>query len=66
MRLWTEEERVLITTLTKRMAEDLTDYLAEVGIKVSTSIRISILWKDGDYAGIYGWESLMYWSGLTF
>ncbi|KAF3302208.1 excinuclease ABC subunit UvrB [Carnobacterium sp. PL12RED10] len=28
------EERVFITTLTKRMAEDLTDYLEEVGIKV--------------------------------
>ncbi|NLM24539.1 MAG: excinuclease ABC subunit UvrB [Firmicutes bacterium] len=27
-------ERVLITTLTKKMAEDLTDYLAEAGIKV--------------------------------
>ncbi len=27
-------ERVLVTTLTKRMAEDLTDYLAENGIKV--------------------------------
>lgn len=27
--------RVLITTLTKRMAEDLTDYLKEVGIKVT-------------------------------
>ena len=27
-------ERVLITTLTKRMAEDLTEYLAEKGIKV--------------------------------
>ncbi len=27
-------ERVLVTTLTKRMAEDLTDYLAEKGIKV--------------------------------
>jgi excinuclease ABC subunit B len=26
--------RVLVTTLTKRMAEDLTDYLAEVGIRV--------------------------------
>jgi excinuclease ABC subunit B len=26
--------RILVTTLTKRMAEDLTDYLAEVGIKV--------------------------------
>jgi len=28
------EERVLITTLTKRMAEDLTDYLIEHGVKV--------------------------------
>ncbi|MFV8806107.1 excinuclease ABC subunit UvrB [Aerococcus urinaeequi] len=28
------EERVFITTLTKRMSEDLTDYLEEVGIKV--------------------------------
>lgn len=28
------DERVLVTTLTKKMAEDLTDYLKEVGIKV--------------------------------
>ncbi len=28
-----EKERVLVTTLTKRMAEDLTDYLTELGIK---------------------------------
>ncbi len=28
------DERVLITTLTKRMAEDLTDYLKEIGIRV--------------------------------
>lgn len=28
------EERVLVTTLTKRMAEDLTDYLGDHGIKV--------------------------------
>ncbi len=27
-------QRVLITTLTKKMAEDLTDYMAEMGIKV--------------------------------
>jgi excinuclease ABC subunit B len=27
-------QRVLVTTLTKRMAEDLSDYLAELGIKV--------------------------------
>jgi excinuclease ABC subunit B len=28
------EERVLVTTLTKKMSEDLTDYLKEIGIKV--------------------------------
>ena len=28
------ENRVLVTTLTKRMAEDLTDYLTENGVKV--------------------------------
>ncbi len=28
------KERVLVTTLTKRMAEDLADYLAQMGIKV--------------------------------
>ncbi len=43
-------ERVLVTTLTKRMAEDLSDYLVEMGIKVhylhsevETLERISIL-----------------------
>jgi excinuclease ABC subunit B len=30
----TRDERVLVTTLTKRMAEDLTDYLLEHGVKV--------------------------------
>ena len=29
-----KKERVLVTTLTKKMAEDLTDYLSDVGIKV--------------------------------
>ena len=28
-------ERILVTTLTKRMAEDLTDYFKEIGIKVT-------------------------------
>jgi excinuclease ABC subunit B len=43
-------QRVLVTTLTKKMAEDLTDYLSEAGIKVSylhsdveTMERIEIL-----------------------
>src|SRR5580698_922138 len=35
IRLRTQQgERVLVTTLTKRMAEDLTDYLSEHGVKV--------------------------------
>ncbi|NKQ35841.1 MAG: excinuclease ABC subunit UvrB [Chloroflexi bacterium] len=35
IRLRTERgERVLVTTLTKRMAEDLSDYLLEMGVKV--------------------------------
>ncbi|MEW6919137.1 excinuclease ABC subunit UvrB [Trueperella pyogenes] len=35
VRIRTErDERVLVTTLTKKMAEDLTDYMAERGIKV--------------------------------
>lgn len=44
------QERVLITTLTKKMAEDLTDYLKEIGIRVrylhsdiKTLERMSIL-----------------------
>ena len=44
------EERVLVTTLTKRMAEDLAEYLMELGIKVhylhsevETLERIAIL-----------------------
>ncbi|QDH20799.1 excinuclease ABC subunit UvrB [Saccharibacillus brassicae] len=45
-----KDERVLVTTLTKKMSEDLTDYLKEVGIKVrylhsdiKTLERIAIL-----------------------
>ena len=30
-----KNERVLVTTLTKKMSEDLTDYLKEIGIKVN-------------------------------
>jgi len=46
------DERVLVTTLTKRMAEDLTEYYAELGVKVrylhsdvDTMERVEIL-KD--------------------
>jgi excinuclease ABC subunit B len=33
-RIASKKERVLVTTLTKRMAEDLTDYLSEHGVRV--------------------------------
>jgi excinuclease ABC subunit B len=57
------QERVLITTLTKRMAEDLTDYFSERGIKVQylhseiQSIqRIEILQalQDGEFDVLIG------------
>jgi excinuclease ABC subunit B len=56
-------ERVLVTTLTKRMAEDLTEYLSELGIKVQylhsevqTVERVEIL-RDlrlGEYDVVVG------------
>ncbi|MCW5880913.1 MAG: excinuclease ABC subunit UvrB, partial [Anaerolineae bacterium] len=58
-----KSERVLVTTLTKRMAEDLADYLAESGIKVhylhseiQTLERIEILrdLRQGTYDVVVG------------
>jgi excinuclease ABC subunit B len=55
--------RVLVTTLTKRMAEDLTEYLAEVGVKarylhsdVDTLERIELLaqLRRGEYDVLVG------------
>lgn len=57
------KERVLVTTLTKRMAEDLTEYLAERGIKVqylhsdvATLERSDVLYslRLGEYDVIVG------------
>jgi len=56
-------ERVLVTTLTKKMAEDLTDYLLELGIRVrylhsevDTLRRIELLreLRKGDYDVLVG------------
>src|SRR5258707_5663079 len=56
-------ERVLVTTLTKKMSEDLTDYLLEAGIKarylhseVDTLERIQIIreLRLGDYDVLVG------------
>jgi excinuclease ABC subunit B len=56
-------ERVLVTTLTKKMAEDLTDYLLEAGVKarylhseIDTLERISIIreLRLGEYEVLVG------------
>jgi excinuclease ABC subunit B len=57
------EERVLVTTLTKRMAEELTDYYGELGIRVrylhsdiKTLERMEILrlLREGDFDVLVG------------
>src|SRR5215217_6965573 len=64
IRLTTEkDERILVTTLTKKMAEDLTDYLLELGIKVrylhsevDTLRRVELLreLRQGEYDVLVG------------
>ncbi|HZN74210.1 MAG TPA: excinuclease ABC subunit UvrB [Micromonosporaceae bacterium] len=58
-----KDERVLVTTLTKKMAEDLTDYLLEHGIRVrylhsevDTLRRVELLreLRKGDYDVLVG------------
>ncbi len=58
-----KKERVLVTTLTKKMAEDLSDYLKEVGIKarylhsdIDTIERVEILrgLRKGDFDVLIG------------
>jgi excinuclease ABC subunit B len=64
IRVRTEKnERILVTTLTKKMAEDLTDYLLELGIKVrylhsevDTLRRVELLreLRQGEYDVLVG------------
>jgi excinuclease ABC subunit B len=58
-----KDERVLVTTLTKKMSEDLTDYLLELGIKVrylhsevDTLRRVELLrqLRSGEYDVLVG------------
>jgi excinuclease ABC subunit B len=58
-----KDERVLVTTLTKKMSEDLTDYLLEMGIRVrylhsevDTLRRVELLreLRRGDYDVLVG------------
>jgi excinuclease ABC subunit B len=55
------KERVLVTTLTKRMAENLTDYLDQV------EIRVRYLHSDIEKLfATYDWANLMCWSGSIY
>jgi excinuclease ABC subunit B len=58
-----KKERILVTTLTKRMAEDLTDYFNEMGVKskylhsdIDTMERMSIIQelRKGDFSVLIG------------
>ncbi len=50
-------ERVLVTTLTKRMAEDLTEYYANLGSKSATSTPTSPPWSAWRSSGTCAWGS---------
>ena len=57
---------MLVTTLTKKMAEDLTEYMREVGIRVKY-LHSDIDTLEGQrLSGICGWMYLMCWWELTF
>ena len=59
-------ERVFITTLTKKMSEDLTDYLEEVGIKVKyLHSDIKITWNVRKSSVTYDSGNSMCWSEST-
>ena len=61
-----KHNKILITTLTKRMAEDLTDYMREVGIRVSTCIPTLTRWSGRRSSGICVWMCSTCWLALTF
>ena len=62
-----KDQRILVTTLTKRMAEDLTDYYARIGIKVrylhseiDTLERVEIIddLRRGEFDVLVGWMQI--------
>ena len=68
-----KNERTFITTLTKKMAEDLTDYFKEMGIKVKYMHSDIKTLERTEIIRDCAWVSLMFWSestsfvkGLTF
>ena len=58
-------ERVLVTVLTKRMAEDLTDYLADNGIRVRYCTRTSTPSSGSRSSATCAWASSTCWSAST-
>ena len=61
-----EGNRVLVTTLTKRMSEDLTDFLRDHRLRCSTCIRILTRSNGWKFFGIYEPVLSTYWSGSIF
>ncbi len=53
--------RILVTILTKRMAEDLTDYLTEHGVKVHTCIPTSTPCAGSSCSASCAWASSTCW-----
>ena len=58
-------ERTLVTTLTKRMAEDLTAYLLEHGFRCGICTRRSTPWSESRSCATCGWGSTTSSSGST-
>jgi len=50
---------VLVTTLTKRMAEDLTEHYKELNVKVAYSTPISTPLNGWTSSGTCAWGSMM-------
>jgi len=62
----TRRERVLVTTLTKRMAEELTDYLAEHGVKVRyLHSEVETVERGEIIPRPCAWENSTCWSAST-
>ena len=55
-----------MTTLTKRMAENLSEYFAEVGVKVNYLHSEILTLERIKISAIFGAVNSTYWSGSTF
>ena len=57
--------RSLVTTLTKRMAEDLTEYLHEAGSRCATSTPTWTRWSASRSSATCAWATSTCWSAST-